>query len=354
MRMMKPLCKGVVSAYVFALPFMVQAAEGDVYCELSAAQAESEARVLATPSAFVNVGDPSISSRIVSAGISKSLSQSRRAGLTRELAAAECDVYRSSVAIKNSVESIPDRIEQLSLRTRIAGYERATVQAERNLATEKALLGAQEATLSEYTVAQELRDRTALGLAAMHQRASELAGTVDPSTQAVSALITENTSAQARAASLAARIKSARGWDVNVLVGYRHDFGSGSQSPFVGMTATYSFGYSGASAASDRVGELTTKLLTEQRDGGLQRLQRLRQMLHGSLAAESLRKQSLEERSTAIHMQLERVGSLDTQAAKRVRRNMAVEQLITRTELEASAERIREINAWLSKDSRFQ
>jgi hypothetical protein len=33
---------------------------------------------------------------------------------------------------------------------------------------------------------------------------------------------------------------------------------------------------------------------------------------------------------------------------------MAVEQLITRTELEASAERIREINAWLSKDSRFQ
>ncbi|MCO5414071.1 hypothetical protein [Ralstonia mojiangensis] len=338
---------GAVFLTCAALPMLAVAGEADLFCELSGVQADAESKVLDAPYAFVNVGNPSISNKVVSAGVSKSLSQARRAGLVQERAAAECEAYRSGLALKESVEGVPAKIELHSLAERKLGLEDALQAAERNLATEQALLASNDATLADLTAALRLRDGIAMDLAALRQRQAELSTAADPAQRPLSELVSQNATAQARAAQLASRASATLGWDVTILAGMRHDFTSGSQSPFIGLTASRSFGYDASVRASDRVGELTAKLVGEQRDGAYQQVLRMRQSLEGALSAETLRQRSLEQRNAAIHTMIERAQGVDTNAARRLLRNMSVESLTTSAELAASNARIQDIGTWL-------
>ncbi|WP_157003125.1 hypothetical protein [Ralstonia sp. A12] len=345
--------KGAVLLALSVLPMLASAGEADLFCELSGVQADAESKVLDAPYAFVNVGNPSISNKVVSAGVSKSLSQARRAGLVHERAAAECEAYRSGLALKESVDGVPAKIELRSLAARQQGLAQALQSAERNLATEQTLLASNDATLADFTTALRLRDGIAMDLAALRQREAELATAAEPARQPLRELVSQNATAQARAAQLASRVSATLGWDVTILAGMRHDFTSGSQSPFVGLTASRSFGYDASVRASDRVGELTAKLVAEQRDGAYQQVQRMRQSLEGVLHAEMLRQRSLEQRNTAIHTMIERTQDVDTNASRRLLRNMSVESLTTSAELAASNARIHDIDAWLKANPDF-
>lgn len=339
--------KGAVFLTCAVLPVLAAAGEADLFCELSGVQADAESKVLDAPYAFVNVGNPSISNKVVSAGVSKSLSQARRAGLVQERAAAECEAYRSGLALKESVDGVPAKIELRSLAQRKQGLERALQAAERNLATEQALLASNDATLADLTAALRLRDGIALDMAALRQREAELSTAAEPAQQPLSELVAQSATAQARSAQLASRVAATLGWDVTVLAGMRHDFTSGSQSPFIGLTASRSFGYDASIRASDRVGELTAKLVAEQRDGVYQQVVRMRQSLEGVLNAETLRQHSLEQRNAAIRAMIERAQGVDTNASRRLLRNMSVESLTTSAELAASYARIQDIGTWL-------
>ena len=348
---------GLASASLMALamlPSLAKASEAELFCELASTQAEAEAKVMDTPYAFLNAGNPSISNKVVSAGVAMSLAQARRASLLRERAVAECEAYRSSTAIKHSVEGIPAQIELSALVARRLRLEKVLAIAERNVEIEQNLLAQSDATLADFTTSLRLRDGVAMDLATLMRREAELASAATEATQQpLAELVNDSAAAQARAARIASRVNAAQGWDVTLLAGMRHDFTTMSQSPFVGLTASRSFGYDGAARAADRVGELTAKLMTEQRDGSYQQARRLRQSMEGTLNAETTRQRSLQQRDTAIRMMIERAQSVGTPAARRLLRNMTVEHLTTSAELAASDTRIRALVAWLNANPKL-
>ena len=332
-----------------SLPSLVFAQDIDTYCELAQARAQVQSSVLSTPSAYATAGSTVLADKILTFGVSKSLSGSAQARLVEELANAECAAYRSKSVVGNELRDAAGRVELRGLTARKAGLLHALVAANQSLEDEQLLMRVQNATLLDVKAAMDARDRVALELRTIDKRLAALADLSSPGlTAPLGQLVQDSVAAKAAVERLSQRVAASRSWDVSLQAGVRRNFTTGEQAPYVGIAMTWSFGQEAANNAANSTEALTRKLLSQQRDSEPRQFQRLTEMMVAQADAERSRQSLLDTRQGVLSGELEKLESLPSTLAQRVVRGLRLELKLIEAELSESRAQSNAIHEWLT------
>lgn len=335
-------------ALAFSFCASVQASETDAFCALAAAKAQTQAQLLTAPEAFASVGDPVTGARAATIGVRKYISRGQQGELALKLAQAECDAYRAQNALAEQLTGVEARAQLARIIAKKPGLERALAMAQESLEAEEGQLQAQTATIADVNAAYERRDRLRQELAGLARERSLIQNQLAQAGEPLAELVDRAISAQADVADIEAKLAAMSGWEVAVSGGVRAEFnGGGKQEGFVAVTASRSFGYSGAQDAASRVGALTDSFLRSQRDGALQQLLRARDSVAGVVAAERIAGDSLSERQQTLRTTLARLEGVSTAEGQRTLRALQVELVHVDALLQASQAYTQSLSRWL-------
>lgn len=322
------------------------------FCELNNAKTEVRREVLGSAEAFSNIGDPVTGKRNITFGVRKSLSRHMQASTLGELAQAQCRAYGLEEKLAEQIDDIEQRSELVALRVAEPLLRHALAKAEANVKQEQALLSARTATLADMKAAFEQAEHLRTQLANTLKRISQVQGLLPDVGESISELVSDAIRAHAEVASLESRLTAQSGWDVSVSTGARTDPADGNRTgAFVAVTASMSLGKSNADREAARVGALSARYLSAQRDGGVQALVRARDAVKGSIAAEALAYDSLARRAELIRSTLERLNGVDTTDGQRMTRSLLVEEQSIQAQVQASRARTAYLSAWLEQNN---
>lgn len=257
-----------VSLLLFMLLFSLQihaATEAQLACNLERSKAEVEATVLSAPAAFVSLGDAATTEKNLAIGISQSMSGRSRADTLREAASAKCGALTATLELDEQARWNILQIQQDSAKTELAGIDEAIGMAAINLSTLDAQLAASTITIADHTEARQ-------ALASLELRRAELKRIIATTVLlvphvGVKDLIVQAERQEAKAAALTAKASADSGWDVVVSAGMRQPISNGNATPFVSLSAKYSFGLEASRQASRDVGRNTQLLMEAQQAG---------------------------------------------------------------------------------------
>lgn len=330
---------------------VARASEVDTFCELAQAKAKTSSALLAAPEVFGNVGDPVTAERSMTIGVRNSIGRTRRAGLTEQLAQAECAAFRAEARLAEQVSGVEARAELLSLIHMLEKLAAALAVAEANVQREKQLLESKNARLSDLKTAFEQYDALSRELAGAQARRARIQNQLPEAEVSLSGLLQDSISTQAEVANLTAKLAKSNAWDVTYAAGMRADLRDSGQKGFIAVTATYSLGKAASDQAAARVADLSAQLLAEQRDGGTQSFIRAKDTIKGLVAAEKLTRDSQNKRKALLNETYSKVAQLTTTDGERMKRSLDVELLTVDATLAGVNARLNYLSAWLDRNS---
>ncbi|KVP75301.1 hypothetical protein [Burkholderia ubonensis] len=341
----------IASAALFALPAFAD--EADTFCQLNQAQSDVQRSISGSAEAFTSVGDPVTgSSSVVTVGVRKSLSKHYQANLMGRLADAQCTSYRAARKLAEQAQNVEQRSNLKAIEAMEPLLREALAAANANVKREQDLLVARAARLTDVKEAFETADGLRTQISTLAQLRSRQQDQLPAAEVPLKDLVNESVADQADVASLTSKIQAQAGWDVVVAVGTRTDLrGNAGASNFIAVTASYSFGQPAAARAAGRVSELTTKLLNEQRDAGMQSLTRARDTVHGLIEGEKLVLDGLTQRKALVDSTMARIAGVDTEDGLRAQRAGKVEQLTVAAKIAGSEARLDYLKGWLARNT---
>lgn len=344
--------KSVVCA-VFALLVAMYAAptradEVQSYCELSRAQAEVSSALLAQPEVFGNVGDSVTAQQSMTVGVRNSIARSRRAGLTDELAQAECAAYRAERALAQQVQGVEARAELLSLIAAEPLWNTALELAQASLKREERLVKAQQATLPNLKESFDQLDHIRRELATSSARKARLEEVLPQADAPLAPMLDDAIAARSQVAQVGARLNQTNAWDVTYAAGVRTDFGSHEKKGFVAVTGSWSFGQSKSNAAAARVAGLTGQWLREKRDGEFQTYLRALDSLRAQAAAQQMMLDGYAHRAELIRSARAKIQNTDTASSQRLQRAMEIESAVIAAQKAAARIRVDYLMNWIA------
>jgi hypothetical protein len=267
-------------------PTLAFAGEAEVACDLAKSQAEVSATILASPQAFVSIGNQATTQQTASAGISQSFSGILRASYIRDAAQAQCKAIKAALALDNFTQSVSPEIIRRGAAAELVIVDEAAKMARDNIKLLDQQLAAQTITIVDHTAAT-----TELSALENH-RASLLRILAVPretlTHEIVSELIASYKENTAKAAELTAKATADSAWDIALSAGELTpiDGGNDSSSAFITASVKYSFGERASRRAAEDVGRNTALLTETQRLGYQQILTRQKKELQELINAE--------------------------------------------------------------------
>lgn len=345
---MKRFCSVLVAVAGVGFSSCAQGIDDMAFCSMVLAQATARSAVLGAPEAFASVGDSSTPDHVVTLGIRKSLSGAHQASLMNAIAVSQCEAYTVRQALTNELAAMESRIERAGIEAKEPKLLEALAMAEANVAVEQRLLQSLNATLGDERNALDTRDRLQRELATLAARRAQLQDFPAFTVQPLASLIEQDILAQGRLARMTAELSGSSGWDVSVSVGGRQNFTQRTQSKFLTITASRSFGLPESERAVQEVGIHSMRFAREARDGATQQVRRSIDTLHGVAAAEALMSRSLAHRMAALTAALARVVDSRTTETSRFSRALRAEMAMVAAEQAAVDARVRAIEHWLA------
>ncbi len=328
-----------------------RAEEVDSFCALSRAQAEVSSALLAQPEVFGNVGDSVTAQKSMTVGVRNSVARTRRAGLTDELAQAECAAYRAERALSQQVQGVEARAELLSLIAAEPHWRKALELAKANLKREEALVKAQQGTLPNLKEAFDQLDLVRREMAASAARKARLEEVLPDADAPLAPMLDEAIAARSHVAHVGARLNQANAWDVTYAAGMRTDLSSHEKKGFVALTAAWSFGQSKSDAAAARVAGLTGKWMREKQDGEFQIYLRALDSLRAQAAAQQLMLDGFAQRTELIRSAQARIQGTGTASALRMQRAMVIESVVIAAQEAAARVRMNYLKDWIARNA---
>lgn len=321
------------------------ASEAQIACSLEKAQAEVQATTLAAPAAFASVGDPTSAEKTVILGVTQSLSGRSRADTIRQAATAKCDALQATLQLDEQAKWSLAQIQRDSAEQELRGIDDAIGLAAVNLALLDQQLEAKTITIIDHTAART-------ELAALEQHRADLkrivAITVLPAPKAsASELIARAQRQEANAAALTAKANADGAWDVTVSTGMRQPISGGNATPFVAMTAKYSFGLEASRQAARDVGKYTQQLMQVQQSGYAQTDKRQSQDVDRLIVVERASASSLHNQLDQLQRIYASLHGLDTALALNTARSLEIQMKALQAQIAGTEARQRGYEALL-------
>jgi hypothetical protein len=341
----------LLAAPLFAQQTTDLQADQQAYCEYLSQQAMAQRDLLRTPSAVAGVTQPSeaLPMQLVW-GVTTSLSDIKKAGLTMDAARKNCDLYSASTSAQQVLQYALPNLEKQALAHRLDLIQQASDNLDAVTARMTRMLDAQNITRPMLFSLQTTRIKLDADRA---DTQSKIAALYAPETGDIplKELITQKQADDAAEQQAQDKLSRQSNWDVQLSLGARQQVNPlDNRGVYGAVTVSYNLGSHAINKHLDQAAEAYDNWKKVQQSDVTHSAQVLKQQLTQSIAAQQARLKSLQGEQEQVNANLQLVSNVDTTAALDFQNQLTSTQLLNGIELGDASFRLQEMQDFVERN----
>jgi hypothetical protein len=327
------------AGFTMAMLLVASAYGGDddqlAYCKYVTQGAAAQRDLLLTPNAIAGATQPNtgLPMQLVW-GVSGSLSNMRKAGLTMDAARKDCELYGATSSAQQAIQYALPSIEKQALQYRLELIQRASERLDALRDKTAKMLEAQNLTRPMAFALQTTKIKLEADRA---DTQSKIAAIYAPplSDKPMKELIAEKQSSEVNDRQALNKLSRQNDWDVSLSVGAHQQINPliGNQGAYGEVTVSYNLASHAINKHLDRAAEAYDDWKKVQEGDVIRNAEVLRQQVVSGVSVQDSRLKALQEEQKQIEGNLQLLGDTETTAALDFRNQLATAQLLLEVEI---------------------
>jgi hypothetical protein len=343
----------ITSSFIFAASTIAFAqtvqTDPQAYCAYLTEQAKAQSDLLRTPKASAAFTQPEtgLPTQLV-AGVTLSLADYKKSGLTLDAARKNCDLYQATVDVQQVLQYALPSIERDALRNRLDLIGQASTSLGSLIDKTAKMVDAQNMTRPMLLEMQMNRIKLESDRADTQSRISAIyVPTLNA--QSLKAQVAQKQANDVIEQKALAKVTRQSSWDVQLAVGAHKQVNplTNGVGPYGEVTASYSFASRAIDRHLDRAVDNYASWKKVQPGDTASSMEVLRTQVAENIAAQQARLKALQEEAEQVEKNLQAVGEADTTAALEFRNQLASTQLLLNIEVGDATFRVTHLQAFL-------
>ena len=321
------------------------------YCEYLSQQAMAQRDLLRTPSAVAGVMQPSEALPLqVVWGISTSLSDIKKAGLTMDVARKNCGLYTASTSAQQVIQFALPNMEKQALQHRMDLIQQASDNLDALTTTMNKMLEAQNVTRPMLFSLQTTRVKLDADRADTQSKIAALYAP-DLGNVPLKELIAQKQASDAAEQQAQDKLSRQSDWDVSLSFGARQQVNPLDNRGLYGaVTVSYNLGSHAINKHLDQAADAYDNWKKVQQGDVTRSAEVLKQQISSSITAQQSRLTSLQEETHQVGANLQLVSNVDTSTALDFHNQLASTQLLLNIDLGDAMFRVQELQDFLERN----
>jgi hypothetical protein len=344
------------AAFTISLLLIPAAFAGDedqqTYCKYLTEEAAAQRDLLRTPNAIAGFTQPNtgLPTQLVW-GVSGSLSNMRKAGLTMEAARKNCDLYGATSSAQQAIQYALPNMEKQALQNRLALIQRASERLDALSSVTTKMLEAQNLTRPMAFALQT----TKIKLEADRADTQSKIGAIylpQLSDKPVKELIAEKQSGEVNERRAIDKLNRQNDWDVALSVGAHQQINPlvGNQGAYGEVTVSYNLASHAINKHLDQAASAYDEWKKVQEGDVIRNAEVLKQQVASGISVQDSRLKALQQEQKQIESNLQLLGEVETTAAVDFRNQLSTAQLLLDVEIGDASFRLDQLKEFLEKN----
>ncbi len=322
------------------------------YCEYVTQQAAAQRDLLRTPSAVAGVTQPNtgLPMQLVW-GLSSSLSDVRKAGLTMDAARKNCELYTASTAAQQDIQYAMPTLEKEALQHRLDLIQQASVKLDGLMTTASKMVAAQDLTRPMFFSLQTTKIKLDADRADTQTKIASLY-TPDLSEKPLKQLVAEKQAGEVNEQNAIEKLNRQSNWDVALSIGAHQQINPlvENSGAYGAVTVSYNLSSHAINQHLDKAANAYAAWKKVQEGDVARNADVLKKQVTDSVSAQANRLKSLQEQQKQVDGNLQLVAAADTSAAIDFRNQLISAQLLLGIEIGDASFRLDQLQEFLSSN----
>jgi hypothetical protein len=319
------------------------------FCNYVTQQAEAQSDLLRTPSLVAGVTQPNtgLPTQLVW-GLSSSLSDIRKAGLTMDVARKNCELYSATTAAQQHIQYAVPSLEKKALQHRLELIDKASARLDDQIAAGTAMVNAQDLTRPMLFSLQTAKIKLEADKADTQSKIAALY-TPDLVDTPVKQLVAEKQAGEVGAQTAIDKLARQNNWDVALSVGAHQQINPlvDNSGPYGAVTVSYNLGSHAIDKHLDQAATAYAAWKKVQEGDVTRNAAILKKQVTDSISVQSNRLKALKAQQQQLDGNLQLVAAAETTAAMDFRNQLTSTQLLLGIEIGDASFRVDELQGFL-------
>jgi hypothetical protein len=344
------------AAFTISLLLIPAAFAGDEeqqsYCKYVTEEAAAQRDLLRTPNAIAGFTQPNtgLPTQLVW-GVSGSLSNVRKAGLTMDEARKNCALYSAASSAQRAIQYALPNLEKDALQHRLGLIEKASENLDALLATTRKMLEAQNVTRPMAFALQTTKIKLEADRA---DTQSKIAAIYAPQVgdAPLKELVAEKQGSEVNERRALDRLARQNSWDVALSVGAHQQVNPlvGNQGAYGEVTVSYNLGSHAINKHLDQAANAYDDWKKVQEGDVTRNAEILKQQVMSGISVQDGKLKALQEEQTQIESNLQLLGRAETSAAMDFFNQLSTAQLLLGIEVGDASFRLERLKEFLGRN----
>lgn len=334
-----------------AIEAAAQRTDQQAYCDYVLEQAQAQRDLLRTPSAFTGITQPSAALPAQAVwGVTTSLSDIKKAGLTMDVARKNCDLYSATTTAQQDIQYSLPGLEKQALQHRLELIQQAYDKLDPLIDSATKMLEAQNVTRPMLFALQTTRIKLASDKA---DTESKIATIYVPaiSDQPLKSLVAQKQESDAAQQKAVEKLSRQNDWDLAFSAGARQQINPlDNRGAYGAVTLSYNLASHAINKHLDQAANAYTDWKKIQEGDVTRNATILQQQVKTSISAQQSRLKSLHEEQLQVADNLQLVNSVDTSTALQFQNQLISTQLLLDIEIGDASYRLDQMRDFLEKN----
>ncbi len=344
------------AAFAIAVLYTPAARAGDedqqAYCKYVTQQAAAQRDLLRTPDAVAGFTQPNtgLPTQIVW-GVTGSLSNVRKAGLTMDAARKDCELYTASASAQQAIEYALPSLEKQALQHRLGLIQQASDNLDSLFATTTKMLDAQNMTRPMAFALQTTKIKLEADRADTQAKIVAIY-TPQLSDRPVKDLVAEKQGSEENERRAIYKLNRQNDWDVALSVGAHQQVNPliGNPGAYGEVTVSYNLASHAINKHLDQAATAYDDWKKVQEGDVFRNAEVLKQQVVNSISVQDNRLKALQEQQKQIENNLQLLGHAETSAALDFLNQLTTAKLLLEIEIGDSGYRLNSLKDFLGRN----
>jgi hypothetical protein len=344
------------AGFMMAMLLVPAAYAGDedqqTFCKYVTQEAAAQRDLLLAPDAVAGFTQPNTGLPMqVVWGVSGSLSNVRKAGLTMDAARKNCDLYSASASAQQAIQYALPSLEKQALQHRLGLIQKASENLDALLAATTKMLEAQNVTRPMAFALQTTKMKLEADRA---DTQSKIAAIYAPplSDKPLKELVAEKQNSEVSERQALAKLNRQNDWDVALSVGAHQQINPavGNPGAYGEVTVSYNLASRAINKHLDQAAEAYDDWKKVQEGDVIRNAAVLKQQVLSGISVQDSRLKALQEEQKQIESNLQLLGQAETSAALDFRNQLSTAQLLLSIEIGEASFRLDVLREYLGRN----
>jgi hypothetical protein len=305
--------------------------ENAAYCNYLTEQAKAQSDLLRTPNALGAFTQPEtgLPTQLVAGG-SLSLSNVKKAGLTMDVARKNCDVYKASVGVTQTLQFALAAVEREALQNRLALIDAAEKSLQDLIDQTSKRVDAQDMTRPMLWELQTSKIKLDADRADTQAKIAAIYLPASLSTEPIKAQVAAKQAGDQGEQAAQDKLARQNNWDVALTVGAHQQINpvANNVGPYGEVTLSYNLASRAIDRHLDNAADAYSSWKKVQEGDAVRGMEALRTQVEANITAQQNRLTTLDQEQAQVASNLQAIGQSETTAALDFRNQLTSTQLL--------------------------